>query len=1090
MISQRQKCVKITDRRVRLTTEVLQGIRLIKAYGWEAFYAHHITNLREQEISRIKKSSIAAALLISTFYFLPVIANVIAFITYGLTGHQLTIAKIFTALQLFNAMRVPLLLFPLVLSSLADAMVAFQRICSFLTAEELAETYVIDPSQPQALYVDGDFEWETTLKLQATSEEADIPAAEKLRKEAEKKAAEKKAEKQKKKEAKLKAKSKQLDDKNPDAADNGAGEGLPSTADDVAQDKDAKEDEKPFALEDLHLDVKKGAFVAIVGRVGSGKSSILQAVIGEMRRTRGKVVFNDRMAYFPQSPWIKNATVRENILFGQAYDEKRFHEVIHACGLEHDLQVLSHGENTEIGEKGINLSGGQKARISLARAAYSTAEIVLLDDPLSAVDAHVGKHVLENCFLQGPLANRTRILVTHSLHILDKTDYIYVMDNGKIVEEGTYTDLCSGGAAFSRLIEEHGHVESGTQSSSAKVSKNLQVIKKNDSTTATALMEDEERNVGAVTWDVYKKYLRNAGGLIWAPILLVLLVLVEGNNVFTTLFLGFWSGQTIHGFTQGQYMGVYGGLGAALSVSTFLLTYAFMVAGLVASLSLYRGALAGVLNSRVSFFDTTPIGRILSRLSKDQDTIDSTLPHIIMQFLVTFFSVIGTVGLVFYTFPYLGIIFLPLAVLYYGASIYYRRSSVETKRLDSLMRSILYGSYTETLTGLPTIRAYGMQTRSIKDAEHGLNMENRAYLMTVLSQRWLALRLEFFANALVLGIGLFGAGFRNTVNPAKISVVLSYTLGATQIFSEMISLFAQSEQNMNAVERILHYVELLPEESDSDAPIEAPKSWPTKGSISVQDLKLAYREGLPIVLKGISFDVKAGEKVGIVGRTGSGKSSIIQALLRMVEAQGGKIEIDGVDISTVGLHTLRTSIAFVPQDTTLFLGTLRDNLDPEKLRTDAELISILQQAWLLPKEGPIDPAVEAKFSLDSTVGDEGSNYSAGEKQLLALCRALVKKSRIIILDEATSSVDVETDSKIQKTIQAEFADSTLLCIAHRLNTIVHYDRILVMDDGKVAEFDSVLTLFDRPDSLFRSLCNEAQLTRADITKLRAEHASH
>ncbi|KAF8960708.1 ATP-dependent bile acid permease [Flammula alnicola] len=1028
-----EKCVKITDRRVRLTTEVLQGIRLIKAYGWEAFYAQQITRLREQEVKRIRKSSFALALLIATFYFLPVFASVLSFITYSLTGHDLNIAIIFTSLQLFNILRAPLIFLPFVLSGLADATVSFGRLGKFLTAEELAEPYRIDPTQKSALHVEGDFEWETVVKLEDTSEKpGEVDEIEKLRKELEQKKAEKKAEKQRQKEASRKEGQSKWWNRNK-KSEGGDKELLPSTTADAEKEKpEATEEEKPFSLKTC--------------------------------ASTSQVVFGGPVAYVPQAPWIKNATVRENILFGQKNDNERFHEVIHACSLEHDLSILPHGENTEIGEKGINLSGqGQKARISLARAAYSNSDIVLLDDPLSAVDAHVGKRILEECLLRGPLASRTRILVTHALHVLDRTDYIYVMDNGKVIEEGSYHDLMAGSAIFSRLIEEYGSSESKMQNDATMgaLTQRQAGMKVTDPAEA-ALMQEEERNTGAVTWDIYKKYLDNAGGLIWAPIIGALLLIVEGNNVVTTLFLGFWTGNTLHQFKQGDYMAVYAALGAALAVSTFILTYAFVIAGLIASLNLYKGALAGVLYSRISFFDTTPMGRILSRLSKDQDTIDTALPHSLMQFLTTFFSVGGTVALVFYTFPYLGIIFLPLAILYYGASVYYRRSSVETKRMDSLLRSMLYGSYSETLTGLSTIRAYGAQKRSVTSAEQGLDMENRAYLMTVIMQRWLAVRLEFFANVLVLGIALFGAGFRSTINPSKTSVVLTYTLSA-----EMISLFAQSEQSMNAVERVLHYVELPPEGSDS-VTTDPPKTWPAEGAIVFRDVKMAYREGLPLVLKGVSFQIK---RIGIVGRTGSGKSSLIQALLRL---------IDDHDISTIGFNALRTRLAFVPQDTTLFLGTLRDNLDPERLRTDSELISILQHAWLLPKEGP----------LDSVVGDEGSNYSAGEKQLLALCRALVKNSRIIILDEATSSVDAETDSKIQQTIQTEFATATLLCIAHRLNTIVHYDRVIVMDDGKVAEFDTVLNLIDRNDSIFRSLCDEAHLLRADILKLRREHGAN
>ncbi|TFK36264.1 cadmium ion transporter [Crucibulum laeve] len=1086
LFTQAKKGVKITDKRVRLTTEVLQGIRLLKFYAWEAFYIEQIGILRALEIARIKKSAIATSLLVSMVNFIPVIASVLSFITYALSGHELNVAIIFSSLQLFNIIRAPMIFLPFVLSSLSDALVALERIKTFLTAEELAEPYKIrqDETGP-AVDIDGDFAWETVLGRDANEEGGKFTHAGKDVKD---KANKDKSKNEKKRDEK--AKEGRWWSKKKEGEVNESV--LPTT---IPEDEKSKEshddDDKPFELKNLKFTVPKGAFIGIVGRVGCGKSSVLQALIGEMRRTRGDVTFGGSVAYVPQAPWIRNATVRQNILFGQDDDETRFREVVRACNLEHDLQDLAHREETEIGEKGINLSGGQKARVSLARAAYSPSEIVLLDDPLSAVDAYVGKYILENCLLSGPLANRTRILVTHALHVLDKTDYIYVMDNGAIIAQGTYEELMTSSIIFSRLIEEYGKGEGQQENASSRHRQaKLSVPDNNHSTdidkTNAVLMQLEEREVGAVPWEVYKKYLRYAGGLIWAPIILLLLILDQGSQVATTLFLGFWTAGSIHGFKQGDYMAVYVALGVAQATFSFLITFAFAFAGLIASLKLFRAALAGVLRSPTSFFDTTPMGRILSRLSKDQETLDTMLAMTMMQFLTIFASVIGTAALVFRTFPLLGIIFAPMVVLYYMFSVYYRRTSVETKRLDSLLRSALYGSYAETLTGLSTIRAYREQLRSVKDAESGLDMENRAYYMTISIQRWLAVRLDFFGNILLLGIGLFAAGFRNSVDPSKIGVVLTYTLGITQVFSEMISQFAQNEQNMNSVERVLHYAD-LPPEADTITPNDPPASWPEKGDIEFTDVELSYREGQPLVLKGVSFHVRAGEKVGIVGRTGAGKTSLLQALFRTVELQNGKISIDGIDISGIGMDTLRRSLALVPQDSTLFLGTLRDNLDPQRLRTDAELITVLQRAWLLPRDGSSDPAAEAKFSLDSTVGDEGSNFSAGEKQLLALSRALVKNSRIIVLDEATSSVDVETDAKLQRTIQTEFASSTLLCIAHRLNTIAYYDRVLVMDGGQVAEFDTVLNLFDKQDSIFRSLCDEAKLQRADIIRIRTDY---
>ncbi|KAF8124850.1 hypothetical protein K438DRAFT_2034116 [Mycena galopus ATCC 62051] len=899
MFKQRKKGVKITDTRVRLSNEVLQGIRLIKYYAWESFYTHQIGGLREREIATVRKTAIARAALIALVTLIPVLASVLSFITYALSGHDLNIAIIFSSLQFFNIIRAPLIFIPFVLSALSDAIVAFGRIGRFLTAEELPDPYAIEFERKNAVEVDASFAWEEAGKL-------DEPkfggagrggaAGRGGRGGGAGRGGARKEKKEGKKNVRGKGTGNEL------LPTSEAGTPLPSGA------VTPREEEKPFELQNLKFSVPKGAFIAIVGKVGSGKSSILQALIGEMRKTTGTVVFGGTMSYVPQSAWIRNATLRQNVVFGLEDDEEKFRQIIRACSLEHDLEVLPHGEETEIGERGINLSGGQKARVSLARAAYSDTDIVLLDDPLSAVDSFVGKAILEDCILHGPLADRTRILVTHALHVLDKTDYIYVMDNGTIKEQGTYETLMKEGVVFSKLMEEYGNLDQEEHASAGKAKKAVVVADEEEIDAKkgqAALMQLEERNVGAVTMETYGKYLKFA----------------VGNN----LFLGFWTANSIHGFRQGEYMAVYAALGLAQAFFSFLTSFAFALASLMASLSLFKTALSHILRSPASFFDTTPMGRILSRLVKDQDTLDNQLSMTLMQLLTTFASVLGTVGLVFYTFPLLGIIFAPMAVAYYLVALYYRRSSVETKRLDSLMRSALYASYTETLTGLSTIRAYREQEPAIKSAEQGLDLENRAYFMTITLQLWLGLRLDIFGNILIFGIALFAAGFRHTVDPSKIGVVLSYTLSITQVFSQMVSFFAQNEQNMNSVERLITYAE-LPSEGVATTPEDPPSSWPDRGEIAFKNVEMSYREGLPLVLKGVTFNVRPGEKVGIVGRTGAGKSSLLQALFRMVELQSGEIDIDGHNIRNVGLDTLRGRLALVPQDSVLFLGTLRENL--------------------------------------------------------------------------------------------------------------------------------------------------------------------
>ncbi|KAF9466027.1 multidrug resistance-associated ABC transporter [Collybia nuda] len=1056
MRNQRKQGVRITDTRVRLMTEVLQGIRFLKFYAWETFYLNKISTLRTREVSTIRKSAIARAVLIGVVTLIPILASALSFIAYALSGHDLNVAIIFSCLQIFNNIRTPLKTLPTALSSLSETLVGLKRISDFLTAEEIQDPYTISCEMPDnnAVQVNGSFTWE------ATEPEPEQPRP-------------------------LKGHQPRFD------------ETLPITNSDTEVDQEktltvvSSDENAPFQLKDLRLTIKKGAFVAVIGRVGSGKSSLLQSLIGEMRRVEGEVVFGGPIAYVPQVPWIQNATFRENIVFGQGDDDKRFCEVIHACNLERDIQSLTNGENTAIGEKGINLSGGQRARVSLARAAYSKSDIVLLDDPLSAIDPYVGKSILEDCILNGPLSQRTRVLVTHALYVLDKTDYIYIMDGGAIIEEGTYETLLAKSAMFSQMMDEHRGTESGERSMILKnppeLEKALNVpsldSKDQEKFADTALMQAEERKTGSVPWMLYLTYLRFAGGLMLGPFIITLLLLTQTAEVGNTLFLGMWASKAIPSFNQQNYIEVYAGLGITQAVLSFMLSFSFSAMGLVAGINLFNAALVGVLRSPTSFFDTTPMGRIISRLSKDQDTLDIEFSTTLWKFMSTLTSVLGTMTLVFYTFPLLGTIFIPMLLFYSLISTYYCRTSVETKRLESVIRSVLYGSYSETLTGLSTIRAFQGQNTAIESVETGLDRANKAYYMTISIQRWLSVRLDLMGSFLIFGIALFAVDFRYVVDPSKVGVVLTFTLNLTQAFSDTVAQFAQNEQNMNAVERVVHYSE-LPSEGRAPDSIRPPLSWPSNGGVVFKEVQMAYREGLPLVLKGVNFQIKPGEKVGIVGRTGAGKSSILQALFRIVELQGGLIEVDGVDISSIELDVLRNRLALVPQDSAMFSGTLRENLDPQRLRTDAELISVMQRAWLLPKGGTLNAATEAKFSLDSVVGEEGTNFSVGEKQLLALARALVKESRIIVLDEATSSVDFETDSKIQHTIQTEFSSSTLLCIAHRLKTIAYYDRVMVMDAGEVVEFDTVFNLFDIEGSIFRSLCNDAKLSREEIAKIR------
>ncbi|EJD44619.1 ATP-dependent bile acid permease [Auricularia subglabra TFB-10046 SS5] len=1106
MVAARRRSVKMTDKRVRLLHEVLQGIRLLVLFSWQSHYAERLVGMRRAELQNIRRLAYIRAILTATTTFIPVLCAILSFITYALLGHTLDPATIFSSLQFFNIIRAPLLFFPMVASACSDGYVSLGRISRMLLAEEMEDAYDITlPSasssdddvaltkkpKPLAVSMHGSFTWE---RGGAANNGPNLHAkfgfgrpgggdekAKKMTK-AERKAA---AQKEKEKAVDQKKKAKEEEEAYKKRFEQWK-HGIPAEEDGAFE-----KGPEPFRLANVDFDVRSGSFVAIVGRVGSGKSSLLQALAGDMRRISGDVHFGGTVAYAPQAPWIQNLNLRDNITFGQAFEEDRFREVIRACALEPDLAILPDGEFTEIGERGVNLSGGQKARINLARVAYHRSDIALIDDPLSAVDAHVAKHILQNCLLAGPLAEKTRILVTHQLYVLPYVDEVVLMDEGKIVERGTYAELLARGGSFADLIEEFGTDERKMEAqdldkTSAGIKEKIQGEKSSAELRPTGagakkLVEGDERETGAVSWSAYYSYLQAAGGIKWAPGLLVWLALAQCAQVASNVFLGFWTDLGIPGFSTGQYMGVYAGLGAATALFTFIGSLAFAITGFNASLSLFTAALRGVMGAPLRWHERTPTGAITNRLSKDIDTLDMMLPQAWFQLLTNLASIFGTVALVFYAYAWLGISMSPhLVVVYFFFSMFYRRTSIEVKRLDSILRSLLYASFSEALTGLGTIRAYKEEPRFVRDSETKLDSENRVCTSMLASQRWLGVRLDLLGNVLVLGIGLIAVGFRNTTNPSKMGVVMTYSLTITQVMSQMVTMLAQVEQNMNTVERIVVYCDL---ESEPPAKTDAdPKGdWPPHGGIVFKGVDFRYRDDLPLALKGISFEIRPGERIGIVGRTGAGKSSILTALFRTGPLAGGQILIDGVDIDTIGLEKLRMSLSIIPQDA---LGTLRANIDPLGRRSDVELHAALKRVGLInpPPAAGAESSGPGKFDLDREVRDD--SFSAGEKQLLALCRALVKsESKVLVLDEATSSVDVATDATIQMMIQQDFKDRTLLCIAHRLNTIVYYDRVLVMNEGQVAEYDTPLNLFDQ-GGIFRSMCDQASLAREDIVRIR------
>ncbi|TDL28197.1 ABC transporter [Rickenella mellea] len=1049
----RQKSMVWTDKRAKLLQELLGGMKVIKFFAWEVPFLKRISEYRQREISYVRSLLLLRSANNAVAFSLPVLAAVLSFVAYSLSGHKLEAAVIFTSLTLFQLLRLPLMFLPLSFSAIADAANATGRLREAFMAEIFTEPLQMDTDIDVAVdVVAADFTW-------------DSPPVE-----------------AKEKDKRHKTKKESKHEKS-------------AALKNVANEKEVKPD-AIFKIKNATFQVPRGSLCAIVGPVGSGKSSLLQGIIGEMRRTAGSVKFGGTVGYCPQSAWIQNATIRENVCFGRPFDEVRYWKAIKDSCLEPDLNLLPNGDMTEVGEKGISLSGGQKQRLNICRTIYCDTDIQIFDDPLSALDAHVGKAVFQNV-LQTSLQGKTRILVTHALHFLPHVDHIFVMVDGRIAERGTYATLMSNEGAFASFVREFGSSEDeaeapGEASGGEKAVDDTNVKKNN--LAGAQLMQTEERNTGAVSGAIYKAYLRAGNGRIILPLLFLSLIAMQGATVMSSYWLVYWQELKWHK-PAGFYMGIYAGLGFAQALGFFVMGSMFAFLTYFASQRLHSLAIERVMRAPMSFFETTPLGRIMNRFSKDIDTIDNLLGDALRMFTGTFAQILGAVILISILLPWFLIAVVCISIVYYYFAIFYRSSARELKRLDAILRSSLYSHFSESLSGLATIRAYGETERFRLDNERRVDIENRAYWLTVTNQRWLGIRLDFLGTLLTFVVAILTVAARFTISPSQTGVTLSYILLVQQSFGWMVRQSAEVENDMNGVERIVHYATSVEQEAPHEVPDHKPPSnWPSEGLVELKDVVFKYRPELPAVLKDVSITVRGGEKIGIVGRTGAGKSSIMVALYRLVELSSGSISIDGVDISKLGLSDLRKSISIIPQDPLLFSGTLRSNLDPFGLHDDARLWDALKRAYLVDqtKKTSIDgdslggetpsgaQTPVNRFTLDSPVEDEGNNLSVGQRSLVSLARALVKDSKVIVLDEATASVDYETDRNIQDTIAREFSDRTILCIAHRLRTIVGYDRICVLDSGRIAEFDTPSSLFQRQDGVFRAMCDQSSISWDDI----------
>eukprot|EP00005_Dracoamoeba_jomungandri_P014183 CAMPEP_0174262580 /NCGR_PEP_ID=MMETSP0439-20130205/13739_1 /TAXON_ID=0 /ORGANISM="Stereomyxa ramosa, Strain Chinc5" /LENGTH=1412 /DNA_ID=CAMNT_0015347351 /DNA_START=291 /DNA_END=4529 /DNA_ORIENTATION=- len=1006
------------DKRNKIVNEVLTGIRVIKFFAWEGSFVNRVDNIRSAELVTLRKSAYIRAFSLFLWTATPLAVAIASFAVYTIMGEQLTASIAFTSLALFNTLRFPLNMLPRVISGCVEAYVSAVRLNKLLTSPEL------DPNAVLRL---------EASKYDSESSDSDLDGG---------KGKGRDRKRRKRSAVKIDNADFKWDINNPVTGP---------------------------TLKNINIDIPKGALVAVVGQVGSGKSALLSAILGDIDKTRGTVTVEGKIALVTQQAWIRNATLEQNILGGKKKDDAEYEETIQVCELAPDLEMLPGGDQTEIGEKGINLSGGQKQRVSIARAVYSDNDIYLLDDPLSAVDAHVGKAIFENCICD-KLQNKTRILVTHQLQHMPNVDYILVMKNGAIVEAGTYKQLMKNDNEFAYLMNTHVHEHEGKEKEEEEEEEAEE--EKAPEPKKNKLMSTEERDKGSVSWQVYYQYIVAMGGVLLAATIFIFYGVDQAAQIGGNFWLSYWSDIDDPGNSY-FYLGIYAALGAASAIAVLIRSVAFAYGGVNSARVLHEMILAKVVRAPMSFFDTTPVGRILNRFAKDMYIIDELLPHTMSVFLLTLFNSVGIIVVISTVTPFFLCALIPLGWLYFTMQQYYIRSSREMKRLDSISRSPIYAHFSETLAGVSTIRAFNRQEQFIVENEKRLDANQRAFFASLVANRWLGIRVEFIGTAVVTLAALFAVLETDNIDPGLAGLSITYALNITGTLNWLVRMSTEAETQLVAVERVIQYTHLETEAAPIVMSTMPPPDWPQRGEVQFNDFKLRYREGLELVLKGITCRIAAREKVGIVGRTGAGKSSLMLALFRLVEAASGNIVIDGVDISTIGLDTLRSRLSIIPQDPTLFTGTIRSNLDPFNNYSDDDIWDALKKVHLADAVKNMDGGGPGQSALDSPVTEDGENLSVGERQLMCLGRALLKKSRVLVMDEATAAVDFETDALIQKTIQEEFSDITVFTIAHRIHTILYYDRVMVLDKGLIVEFDDPQELLRDKSTQFYSMVNSS-----------------
>ena len=1139
-----KRIMAATDVRIHATNEVLQNVRIIKYFAWEERFYNNVNDKRRIELKALRLKYILWASAATIWSGVPILITFTSFLIYTLVERKPLVPSIaFPALSMFSLLRIPLDQLADMVAHIQESKVSVDRVEDFMNEEETDKYIQLRDSklaevEPRIAIQHATLTWGAKSSLQKSD----------------------------------------------------------STA-------------ESFKLIDIDVEFVIGGLNIIAGATGSGKTSLLMALLGEMKLLDGDVFIpggsvrqdlrpdpstglTESVAYCAQQPWLVNDTIKENILFASPFDAGRYKAVLAACALERDLEILDAGDQTLVGEKGIALSGGQKQRISLARAMYCNSKHLMLDDVLSAVDSHTAKHIFENAIMGPLMSHRTCILITHNVTLTAlRAKYVVVLDNGKVAAEGDPDQIIKSGALGEDILKSR-PVSRGTSVAPSRVpsdenmagkASNIDGVKapangdishpgKSDQNPKVPLdTRIETKAEGSVKLATIKVYLKALGPWYFWIFAAVAFVATQLGSVATNVWIRQWansyhtSGTDIshvavnglHTSTHSRvsslqpktfltmpqtrssfsymaansielqnvdvkyYLGVYALLGITYVAICFGREILFFWASLQASKKFHDRLLNNVLRAKFKFFDSTPLGQLMNRFSKDVQTIDQEVAPIAIGMFHSLFSIVTIVILISAITPGFLVAGVFISGLYFATAFFYIRSSRDLKRIEAVQRSPLFQHFGETLSGVVTIRAYGDESRFISDSHKKINTHNRPFIYLWATNRWLAFRVDVAGALVAFASGVFVIINVGRIDAGAAGLALSYAITFTENVLWLVRLYAANEQNMNAVERVLEYVDVDQEAQAHIPETKPPSDWPSQGVVEFINYSTRYRADLDPVLRNLTFKIDAGQKVGIVGRTGAGKSSLALAIFRGLEADAGKILIDKTDIGLIGLQDLREAITIVPQDPTLFTGTLRSNLDPFELFTDEEIFTALRRVQLISSTAPpsensgkstpephsngstlksnlshshkpnsdeeqsngtvssgatlvkyMTNTHENKnvfYNLHSPIAESGSNLSQGQRQLLCLARALLKSPKVLVMDEATASIDYATDSKIQETLR-ELKGNTIITIAHRLQTIVDYDKVLVLDKGQVIEYADPWELIRKDGGIFRGMC--------------------